>query len=67
MPNSVDREEVRRLIDEGVQIVEVLSEQEYAQEHLPGAINIPLKELNRESASRLERGNPVLVYCWDYQ
>jgi rhodanese-related sulfurtransferase len=67
MPNSVDREEVRRLIDEGVQIVEVLSEQEYAQEHLPGAINIPLKELNRESASRLELGNPVLVYCWDYQ
>ncbi len=67
MPKSVDREEVRRLINEGVQIVEVLPEQEYAEEHLPGAINIPLKELKRESPSRLERGSPVVVYCWDYQ
>jgi rhodanese-related sulfurtransferase len=67
MPKSVDREEVRRLIDEGAQLVEVLPEGEYEEEHLPGAINIPLKELNRESASRLERGTPIVVYCWDYQ
>jgi rhodanese-related sulfurtransferase len=67
MPKSADREEVRGLISEGAQIVEVLPKGEYEEEHLPGALNIPLKELNRGSASRLERGTPVVVYCWDYQ
>jgi rhodanese-related sulfurtransferase len=49
------------------QILEVLPEREYAEEHLPGAINIPRKELNRVTASRLYRGTPIVTYCWDYQ
>lgn len=40
---------------------------EYEYEHLPGAINIPLKTLDVESARRLDRGRPVIVYCYDYQ
>jgi rhodanese-related sulfurtransferase len=48
-------------------ILAVLSEKEYAEEHLPGAMNIPLKELSRETASRLDRGTPIVTYCWDYQ
>ena len=67
MPKDIDREEVRRLTAEGAQILEVLPEREYAEEHLPGAINIPLKELNRESVSRLDRATPIVTYCWDYQ
>jgi len=39
----------------------------YGQEHLPGAINIPLKALNRETAQQLDRSRPVIVYCHDYQ
>jgi phage shock protein E len=67
MPRDIDREEVRRLKSEGAQILEVLPEREYVEEHLPGAINIPLKELNRKSASRLDRATPIVTYCWDYQ
>jgi rhodanese-related sulfurtransferase len=67
MPKNIDREDVRRLMARGAQILETLSEKEYVEEHLPGAINLPLKELNRASASRLDRETPIVTYCWDYQ
>ena len=67
MPKPIDRQEVQRLFGEGAQLVEVLPADSYAQQHLPGAINLPLKELDRESAKRLDRGRPVIVYCYDYQ
>ncbi|HZA27875.1 MAG TPA: rhodanese-like domain-containing protein [Actinomycetota bacterium] len=67
MPKNIDREDVRRLMAEGAQILEVLPEREYVEEHLPGAINIPLKELNPVSASQLDREAPIVTYCWDYQ
>ena len=67
MPAPVDRDEVQRLIATGAQLVEVLPSAEFEEEHLPGAINIPLKELDRETTRQLERGRPVIVYCHDYQ
>ena len=67
MPDSVAKDEVQRLLEEGAQLVEVLPREEYEEEHLPGAINIPLKELNRETAAQLNREAPVIVYCHDYQ
>jgi rhodanese-related sulfurtransferase len=68
MPVAVFRDDVRRLVgDERAQLVEVLPPEEYEDEHLPGAINIPLKELNRTTAERLKRDAPVIVYCHDYQ
>ncbi len=62
MPTSIDRDAVQRLIGEGAQLVEVLPEPEYEGMHLPGAVNIPLKSLNRETTARLERDRPVIVY-----
>ena len=35
------------------------------EEHLPGAISIPLARLGREAADRLRRERPIVVYCWD--
>jgi rhodanese-related sulfurtransferase len=68
MPKGIDRNEVQRLVAEkNAQLVEVLPRPEYEQEHLPGAINIPLQELNRETAMQLDRSRPVIVYCHDYQ
>jgi hypothetical protein len=57
--------EVRELLAAGAQLVEVLPEAEYAEEHLPGAVNIPLKALDAGSAARLDRTRAVVVYCWD--
>ena len=68
MPKGIGREEVRHLLADGAQLVEVLPREDYEREHIAGAINLPLKELNRESAARLlDRERPVVVYCSDYQ
>jgi rhodanese-related sulfurtransferase len=67
MLRSVLREEVCRHIRGGAQLVDVLPARDYADEHLPGAINIPLKELNRQKAARLQTDRPVVVYCYDAQ
>ncbi|HEX6393564.1 MAG TPA: rhodanese-like domain-containing protein [Acidimicrobiales bacterium] len=65
MPRSIDRHRLRELMDNGAQLVEVLPADEYAEEHIPGAVNIPLKELDSHSAARLDASRPVAVYCWD--
>ncbi|MBA3717086.1 MAG: rhodanese-like domain-containing protein [Actinobacteria bacterium] len=67
MPLAVDREQVQELVAAGAQLVDVLAAVEYADEHLPAATNIPLKELNAETARQLKRDQPVIVYCHDYQ
>jgi rhodanese-related sulfurtransferase len=64
---AIDVDEVVHLLSEGAQLVEVLPVDEYREEHLPGAINIPLKELDREHVARLNRDAPVIVYCHDHQ
>ena len=67
MPQEADRREVRQLINDGAQLVEVLPAPEYREEHLAGAINIPIKRLTAENVAQLDRGRSVIVYCWDYQ
>jgi len=63
MPNSISRDEVQRLLEtEEAQLVEVLPPREYEDEHIAGAINIPLKRLNRESVIDLDKGRPLIVY-----
>jgi rhodanese-related sulfurtransferase len=58
--------DVKRLLQQRAQLVDVLSEDEYEHDHLPGAINIPLKRLDATTAARLDRARPVLVYCNDF-
>ena len=68
MSTPIDRDELQRLLrDEQVQLVEVLPPDEYEDEHLPGAINIPLKAIDRETTGALDRDRPVVVYCYDTQ
>jgi rhodanese-related sulfurtransferase len=62
---SAELRTVRDLMTRGAQLVEVLPEAEYSDEHLPGAINLPLKRLDADAAAQLDRGRPVIVYCWD--
>ena len=68
MPASIDRHEVQRLLlEEAAQLVEVLPAEDFAEEHLVGAINIPLKELDERAGREIDRDRPVVVYCNDYQ
>lgn len=65
MPESIGFAQLKRLLDAGAQLVEVLPPAEYAELHLPGAVNIPLKTLDAHTTSGLHRGKAVVVYCWD--
>jgi rhodanese-related sulfurtransferase len=65
MPISIGRDHLRRLLDSATQLVEVLPAEEYAEEHLPGAVNVPLKQLDGRTVRALDPTRPVVVYCWD--
>lgn len=66
MPTRIEAEELGELLEAGAQLVEVLPEDEYEEEHLPGALSIPLKRLDAASSAGLDKATPVVVYCWDY-
>lgn len=65
MPTDIELEKLQRLLAGGAQLVEVLPAEEYEELHLPGAVNIPLKQLDANSAQRLDSGRDIVVYCWD--
>jgi glyoxylase-like metal-dependent hydrolase (beta-lactamase superfamily II) len=46
----------------GLQVLDVRRAGEYAQGHVPGAVNVPLHLLEEESR-RLDRGRPTAVIC----
>ena len=56
---------LRMLLEGGAQLVDVLPELEYADEHLPGAVNIPLRTLDQDSTAQLDKTKAVVVYCHD--
>lgn len=57
----------RRLEDGGVQLVEVLPAGDYDEEHLEGASNLPLEELDEDALGRtaLDPAAPTVVYGFD--
>lgn len=61
---EVARQEVQTLMKKGAQVVEVLPAEEFEEEHLPEATNLPLRGIE-EARERLDPNRPVVVYCWD--
>ncbi len=66
MATRIEIDQLRELLSRGAQLVEVLPPAEYEEQRLPGAVNIPLKQLDAETTAPLDKANPVVVYCWDY-
>ena len=67
MYEMIELEAVKRLVGEGALLIDVMSRKSYEESHLPGAINISLKELDEQSTAHLDRARPVITYCFDYQ
>jgi rhodanese-related sulfurtransferase len=63
----VELAEALRLIEDGAQVVDVLSREAYEESHIPGAVHIALTELDAQSTAALDRARPVMTYCFDYQ
>ena len=67
MYEMIELEDVERLVSEGALLIDVMSRKSYEESHLPGAVNISLKELDEKSTASLDRSRPVITYCFDYQ
>jgi rhodanese-related sulfurtransferase len=66
VPKDIDLPGLQTLLERGdVQLIEVLPDEEYKEEHLPGAVNSPLKAMNHDSVSGLDKSGTTAVYCWD--
>lgn len=66
MPKTVTTTAARALRAEGVRFVDVLPPTAFAEEHIAGAVNLPLAEIN-EAPTRFEPVEPIVVYCFDHQ
>ena len=65
MARDIGIDELDRLLSAGAQLIEVLPTAEFDEEHLPGAINLPLRQVSAEGVTELDRSSAVVVYCWD--
>ena len=65
MVTEVTRHEVRRLAMGGARLLDVLGPDEYADSHLPGAVNIPLHELAARAREELDPHVATVCYCYD--
>lgn len=54
--------EARTLIEQGAQLVDVRTPQEYQQHALPDSVNIPLPVI-QQALKQLDKETPVLLYC----
>jgi len=48
----------------GFVVVDARSVEAYARRHIPGAINLPSRSINAESAAVLPKDKVVVTYCW---
>jgi rhodanese-related sulfurtransferase len=66
MPQEIDRHRLQRLQARGAAILEVLPNEEYLNEHISGAANLPLDDLSPSSVERLigkDRRRAIVTYC----
>jgi rhodanese-related sulfurtransferase len=59
---EVSREEARKLIEAGAQLVDVRAEHEWEAGRIAGATHLPLAELDRR-AGEIDKERPVVLYC----
>lgn len=61
---TLTREELKRMMDkkECFTLIDVRSQERYIEEHIPGAVNIPLEEIERSGLYDLNREDIIIVY-----
>lgn len=59
---ELNREEARKLVADGAQLVDVRAQHEWDAGRIEGATHLPLDELN-ERAGELDQERPVVLYC----
>jgi len=61
-PREVSREEARKMLDEGAQLVDVRADHEWEAGRIAGATHIPLPEIPQRTGE-IDSDRPVVIYC----
>ncbi|MGN6253940.1 MAG: rhodanese-like domain-containing protein [Solirubrobacterales bacterium] len=59
---EVSREEARKLVGEGAQLLDVRADHEWEAGRIAGATHVPLPQLP-ERLGEIDKDRPVVVYC----
>jgi rhodanese-related sulfurtransferase len=60
--NEVSREEARKLIEDGAQLIDVRTDHEWEVGRIAGATHLPLDQL-AQRAGEVDKERPVVLYC----
>lgn len=61
---TVSRAGAQALVKDGALLLDVRSPGEFSEGHLPGAVNVPVQELEASLASLSpDKARPIVVYC----
>ena len=69
MVRKINRDELRDMICSGqdIRIVDVLERSSFNQEHIKGAISLPLAEIETKADKALRRDDKIVVYCASFE
>ena len=59
----VSGDEARRLVADGAMLIDVRSPREFANGHLPGAVNVPIDEFDRHVDELVSEHREMVLYC----
>jgi len=59
---EVSRDEARKLVEDGAQLVDVRADHEWEAGRIAGATHLPLAEL-AERTDEIDKDRPVVLYC----
>jgi rhodanese-related sulfurtransferase len=64
---TITREQLKSLFDRGetLQLVDIRPYSAYYREHIRGAINLPLEEINDKAVELLDSAMPAIIYGED--
>jgi phage shock protein E len=60
---DIDATQARQLVQQGARLVDVRSPAEFATGHIPGAVNIPVQELEQRLSELEPKQAPIVLYC----
>jgi rhodanese-related sulfurtransferase len=61
-PREVSREEARKMVEEGAQLIDVRADHEWEAGRIAGATHLPLPELPQRTGE-IDQDRPVVIYC----
>jgi len=69
MVKRITRDELMRIFSSGekFKLVDALSKESFAQEHIKGAISLPLEDIEKKAKKILNKNDKIIVYCASFE